>query len=118
MSSEEDDRLILGETERIMRREQLDAASDQSKEESTINMPLPGDATPTEPDLVNHPPHYGSHPSGVECIRITRHMSFDLGNAMKYIWRAGNKDSASEEQDIAKAIWYLQDHLKMLRGEI
>ena len=39
-------------------------------------------------DMVNHPPHYTNHPSGVECIQITEHMNFCLGNALKYIWRA------------------------------
>jgi len=45
-----------------------------------------------EQDLVNHPPHYKSHPSGVECITITEHFNFCRGNAIKYIWRAGEKD--------------------------
>jgi len=39
-------------------------------------------------DPVNHPPHYNRHPSGVECIQITEHMNFNLGNAVKYICRA------------------------------
>lgn len=42
-------------------------------------------------DNVNHPKHYTSHPSGVECITITEHMTFNAGNAMKYLWRAGLK---------------------------
>lgn len=57
-------------------------------------------------DLVNHPPHYTSHPSGVECIDITEHMTFNIGNAMKYLWRAGLK--APLDEDLAKAIWYIQ----------
>jgi hypothetical protein len=56
-------------------------------------------------DLVNHPPHYTSHPSGVECIQVTEHMNFCLGNAMKYIWRAGDKGALVE--DLKKARWYL-----------
>ena len=60
-------------------------------------------------DMVNHPPHYTSHPSGVECIQVTRHMGFNMGNALKYIWRADLKGSGVE--DINKAIWYLQDEL-------
>ena len=56
-------------------------------------------------DLVNHPPHYKSHPSGVECIDITEHMGFNLGSAMKYIWRADLKDNAI--QDLEKASWYI-----------
>lgn len=58
-------------------------------------------------DAVDHPPHYTQHPSGVECIQVTEHMTFSLGNAMKYIWRAGLK-SADPIEDIDKAIWYLQ----------
>ena len=56
-------------------------------------------------DVINHPPHYTSHPSGVECITVTEHMNFCLGNAMKYIWRAGEKGNKLE--DLKKARWYL-----------
>jgi len=56
-------------------------------------------------DLVNHPKHYTEHPSGVECIQITEHMNFCLGNAVKYIWRADLKDDAIE--DLQKAVWYI-----------
>ena len=57
-------------------------------------------------DNVNHPKHYTSHPSGVECIEITEHMNFCLGNAVKYIWRASLK--GKEVEDLKKAIWYLE----------
>jgi hypothetical protein len=57
-------------------------------------------------DPVNHPKHYTAHPSGVECIQITEHMGFNLGNAMKYIWRADEKNNAVE--DLRKAVWYVQ----------
>ena len=63
-----------------------------------------------ENDTVNHPAHYTSHPSGIECIEITRWMNFNLGNAIKYIWRAGNKGNALE--DLKKARWYLDDEIK------
>lgn len=63
-------------------------------------------------DPVHHPKHYTSHPSGVECIDITRHMNFNLGNTIKYIWRAGLKDSVTKKQDLEKAIWYLRDELE------
>lgn len=56
-------------------------------------------------DPVNRPAHYTAHPSGVECIQITEHMSFCLGNAVKYIWRADLKSNAIE--DLKKARWYL-----------
>ena len=56
-------------------------------------------------DPVNHPAHYMGHPSGVECIQITEHMGFNLGNAVKYIWRADEKGDAVE--NLRKARWYL-----------
>lgn len=56
-------------------------------------------------DMVNHPPHYTDHPSGVECIQITEHMGFCLGNAVKYIWRADLKGDAIT--DLQKARFYI-----------
>jgi len=58
-----------------------------------------------ETDMVNSPPHYKAHASGVECIQITEHMGFNLGNAVKYIWRADEKGKTIE--DLEKARWYL-----------
>ena len=58
------------------------------------------------PDVVAHPPHYVSHPSGIECIQITEHMGFNLGNAVKYIWRCDLKQDAIE--DLKKARWYIE----------
>ena len=58
------------------------------------------------PDPVNHPAHYLTHRSGVECITITEHLNFCLGNAIKYIWRADAKGDAIN--DLSKAIWYLE----------
>jgi len=63
-----------------------------------------------------HPPHYISDPSGVECIQITRHRNFNIGNAFKYLWRAGLKDEAKTIQDLEKAIFYIQDEIKRLEG--
>lgn len=68
-----------------------------------MNLPKP----PHDP--VNHPQHYTLHPSGVECIQITRHFNFNLGNAIKYIWRAGLKGGKME--DLQKACWYLNDEI-------
>lgn len=70
-----------------------------------------GMTTPTDP--VNHPKHYNIHPSGIECIQVTEHMSFNLGNAVKYIWRAGIKNSDHKE-DLQKALWYIQREIKRL----
>lgn len=55
-------------------------------------------------DNVNHPKHYNSHPSGIECIKITEHMNFNIGNAVKYLWRADMKNGL---EDLKKAAWYL-----------
>ncbi len=65
-------------------------------------------------DPVNHPKHYTSDPSGVECIEITRHRNFNIGNALKYLWRAGLKKAVWYIQDLQKAIWYIQDEIKRL----
>ncbi len=65
------------------------------------------------PDPVSSPSHYTNHPSGVECITIAEHMCFNLGNAMKYIWRSDLKWNRTE--DIKKAIWYLERELKRER---
>jgi len=70
------------------------------------------DAELSEPaeDLVNHPKHYTSHPSGVECIEVTRWCSFNIGNVIKYCWRADLKGSTV--QDLEKALWYLKDEIE------
>jgi hypothetical protein len=68
-------------------------------------------------DQVNHPPHYTSDPSGIEAIQITRHRNFNIGNAFKYLWRAGIKDESKTIQDLEKAIFYIQDEIKRLQGE-
>ena len=71
-------------------------------------------------DNVNHPAHYNSHPSGIECIEITRHHNFDIGNAIKYLWRAGLKseegmeDADKQVEDLNKAIWYIKDEIKRI----
>ena len=57
-------------------------------------------------DPVSHPSHYTNHPSGVECIQITEHMNFCLGNAVKYLWRADLKHDAIE--DLRKAVWLIE----------
>lgn len=67
-------------------------------------------------DPVNQPKHYKGHPSGIECIQITEHMDFCLGNAVKYIWRSGLK-SDNPIQDLEKARWYIDRKLKQLKGE-
>lgn len=61
-----------------------------------------------------NPKHYQSHPSGTECITITEHFNFCLGNAIKYIWRAGLKGDAVE--DLKKARWYIEREIARIEG--
>jgi hypothetical protein len=63
-------------------------------------------------DPVNHPKHYTSHPSGIEVIEITEHMSFALGSAVKYILRSPYK--GNEIQDLEKAIWMIKREIARL----
>lgn len=89
-----------------------------------------------KPDMVNHPPHYNNHPSGIECIQITRHMNFNIGNAFKYMWRAGLKTpehpafyighaergvtrmpiDPKHIEDLKKAVWYINDEIGRLEA--
>jgi hypothetical protein len=66
---------------------------------------------------VNHPKHYNSHPSKIECIEIVRHHNFNIGNAIKYLWRHGLKDGNLSVQDLQKAIWYIQDEILYLQSK-
>jgi hypothetical protein len=68
-------------------------------------------------DQVNHPEHYTSDPSGVECLSITRHRNFNIGNAIKYLWRAGLKDEGRHIEDLKKAIFYINDEIKRLESK-
>jgi uncharacterized protein DUF3310 len=72
---------------------------------------IPNSARCPAKDPVNHPAHYAQHPSGIECIQITEHMGFCLGNAMKYIWRADLKGSSIE--DLKKAVWYINREIEL-----
>ena len=75
-------------------------------------------------DNVNHPKHYTSDPSGIECIDITRHRNFNVGNAIKYLWRAGLKIDADKSsinkqiEDLEKAVWYIVDEIHRLGGRV
>ena len=71
---------------------------------------------------INHPLHYNSDPSGIECIEVARHMSFKLGNVLNYIWRHGKKRSETNPdelsnaiEDLEKAAWYLQNEIELLK---
>lgn len=72
-------------------------------------------------DNVNHPSHYINHPSGHECIEITEHYNFCIGNAIKYLWRQGLKEEQGMDikekqiEDCKKAIWYINRHIERLQ---
>jgi len=57
-------------------------------------------------DVVDRPKHYNSHPSGFEAIELCEYMTFNMGNATKYVWRAGLKND--EVEDLKKALWYVE----------
>jgi hypothetical protein len=66
-------------------------------------------------DPVSHPMHYTSHPSGVECIDVVEHLSFNVGNAIKYLWRAGAGRKGPVDEDLRKAGWYIERERYRLR---
>ena len=79
-------------------------------------------ASKNKNDQINHPKHYTSDPSGIECIDVTRHRNFNIGNAIKYLWRAGLKEDKDRKiidkqiEDLNKAVWYLVDEIHRLGG--
>jgi Protein of unknwon function (DUF3310) len=68
-------------------------------------------------EKVDHPKHYNSHPSGIECIEITRHHDFLVGSVFKYLWREGLKEGESSLDDLKKARWYLEDKIKQVEAQ-
>lgn len=66
-------------------------------------------------EKVDHPKYYNEHPSGVECIEIIEFFTFNVGTAMKYLWRAGLKPGESTIHDLKKAAWYLNREIERLQ---
>ncbi len=62
---------------------------------------------------VNNPKHYNSHPSGVECITVVEHMNFNIGNAIKYLWRTEHKNGL---EDLKKAAWYINREIERVEN--
>jgi hypothetical protein len=93
-----------------------------SNEERFVDYYDRAEAFNREIDMVNHPEHYTSDPSGVECIDVTRHRNFNIGNAIKYLWRAGLKEDHGKSikkkqiEDLQKAVFYINDEIKRLAG--
>ena len=96
--------------------------SAKSNEELFVEYYDRAEAFNKEIDMVNHPKHYTSDPSGVECIDVTRHRNFNIGNAIKYLWRAGLKEDQGKSikkkqiEDLQKAVFYINDEIKRLAG--
>jgi hypothetical protein len=96
----------------------FNAATDQRAFESRIQndsevaQPKAGPADVAE-DAIN-PSHYRKHPSGIECIEITRHLNFNVGNAIKYLWR--HMDKGDPVENLKKAQWYIDDEIRRLQG--
>lgn len=115
------------DTQTTLRRpfQEILAAADQGLEDEARNprpqaveaptyAPAPTRPTPTPAEDAINPAHYRKHPSGIECIEVTRHMNFNVGNAVKYIWR--HMDKGDPIENLKKAQWYLDDEIRRLEG--
>lgn len=67
-------------------------------------------------DAVNHPGHYNQHPAEIECIDVIEHLNFNLGSAIKYLWRAGLKPGADHTEDLEKAVWYIKREIQRIEA--
>ena len=77
--------------------------------------------SPKKHDPVNHPSHYTD--GKIEVIQYIEDKGFDycLGNAIKYISRAGKKEPGNrriEIQDLEKAVWYINRKIQELKGDL
>lgn len=76
----------------------------------------------TRMDQVNSPPHYNRGEKcpncghGIECIDVTEHRDFLVGNAIKYLWRSGAKDDFVK--DLRKAAWYINRKIAQLGASL
>ena len=94
-----------GDCQRIM---DCQSVADATDRWNAIQAGAAGDHVEEALDMVNHPPHYNGHPSGIECIEVTEHLPFNLGNAFKYVFRHRAKNG---REDLEKARWYLAREL-------
>lgn len=68
-------------------------------------------------ETVHHPEHHNKHPAGIECIDVIEPFTFNVGSAVKYLWRAGLKGDAIE--DLMKAHWFVVREIgRLKRGEV
>lgn len=97
----------ISEARRLNLGGDIDSPTSRSEDNSQSPEEIPEDAI--------NPSHYRKHPSGIECIEVVRHMNFNTGNAMKYIWRYLDKGDPVE--NLKKAQWYLDDEIRRLEGQ-
>jgi hypothetical protein len=104
---------ILGDSGRLL----IDLVEEKivKLQEDMQRLKTPSEACsqPTVGDGVNHPAHYTSHPSGIECVEIAEYFNFNIGNAMKYLWRSGLK-TPDPKEDLEKSLWYIKRELERL----
>ena len=81
---------------------------------------IPSHYVPKNKEMVNHPLHYGGADNPYEAIKVIHawKLNFNLGNVVKYIARAGQKQGESELKDLKKAVWYLNDYIKLLEEDM
>lgn len=72
------------------------------------------DKSSSEGSNVHHPRHYNLNPSGVECIDVIEHLTFNIGAAIKHLWRQGEKKGTSAIEDLEKAAWYTTREIERL----
>ena len=87
-------------------------------------MPISPEPVNEKYEKVNHPKHYNSHPSGVECVDIIKYMDTPTGNVIKYLWRLGLKPEEGYTQfekdleDAEKARWWIDIKIGMIKEQL
>jgi len=74
------------------------------------------DMSKAEVESVDHPPHYGGGSDPFETIKVieARGFGFHIGNAYKYLDRAGKKAGTDDIEDLRKAVWYIEREIARL----
>lgn len=86
-----------------------EAAGDQDQDIMEIIADITGPETAPSVDMVNHPPHYNQHPKQIECIDVIEDNPYpNLANAMRYLWRVSWGGKWDSQEDLNKAVWYVQ----------
>ena len=68
-------------------------------------------------DTVSHPSHYTDGSIEVIDYIEDKGFGFHLGNAIKYISRAGKKDPSKTVEDLMKAVWYIKRYIQLIEGD-